>query len=64
MVDFFGWYEILTMCLIAGAYIHGSISGRAEHLELGVEYTLKALEEQGIIKVNENGEVEPVNSCK
>lgn len=58
MLDFFGWYEFITLCLIAGAYIHGTMSANASQLARGVELTLEHLEQAGFIKVDEKtGEV-------
>ena len=56
----FGWYEIGSIVLIIAAHIHGIYEGRKQSMERGVEITLKMLEDQGIIKVNETGEITPV----
>lgn len=59
MLDFFGWYEFITLALIAGAYIHGTMTADASQVERGVELTLEHLEKGGFIKVNEKtGEIE------
>lgn len=51
MFDFMGWYELVTLSLIGGAYWHGTLVGKKDSLADAVEVTLKALEKQGVIKV-------------
>jgi len=58
----FGWYEVSTILLIVVAHLHGIYEGRKQSLERGVEITLEMLEKQGIIKVEEDGEISAV--CK
>lgn len=60
MLDFFGWYEAMCLALICGAYIHGAMQStltQKKTLEHGIELTLSALEKQGIIRIDENGEI-------
>jgi hypothetical protein len=60
MLDFFGWYEAMCLALIGGAYIHGTMQSaltQKKTLERGIEMTLDALEKQGIIRIDENGEI-------
>jgi hypothetical protein len=59
-MEFFGWYEVVTILLILGAHLHGIYEGKKASVVTGVEMTLKMLEEQNIIKVHENGEIEPI----
>lgn len=60
MFEWFGWFEFSILCIIAGAFYHGLYLGRREGLVLGVELTLKNLEEEGVIVVSEEGEVTAV----
>ena len=58
MFDFMGWYELVTLTLIGGAYWHGTLQGKKDHFTSAVEVTLEALEKQGVIKVcPETGEI-------
>ena len=58
MFDFMGWYEVVTLSLIGGAYWHGTLAGKKDHMTSGVEMALEALEKQGVIRVcPETGEI-------
>lgn len=59
-MDDFGWYEVVCLAMIVGAFVHGTYSGRRVWLEKGITGCLKSLEEQGLIKVTElaDGETE------
>jgi hypothetical protein len=59
-MEFFGWYEVITILLILGAHLHGIYEGKKESMTRGIEMTLKMLEDQNVIRVSEDGEITPV----
>lgn len=58
----FGWYEVVMMIVVLLAHLHGIYEGKKQSLERGVEATLHMLEKEGIIKVEDDGEITAV--CK
>lgn len=51
MLDFMGWYEVLCLAMVCGAYYHGTRTGIKQNVTTGVELTLTTLEKQGVIRV-------------
>lgn len=51
MLDFMGWYEVLCLAMVCGAYYHGTRTGMKQNMATGVELTLNTLEKQGVIRV-------------
>lgn len=59
----FGWYEAVMLLLVVVAHLHGIYEGKKGAMVDGAEATLRTLEKQGIIKVEEDGEISAVCHC-